>query len=354
MKALKSLRKALIKNSALVLIIFGVILIGFGVMFVFLKDTPPKDLEKMAYTDLQEEDTAALNTFVLVQGYATETIKGKDYYYYLIAGVDKNEQTYLLSMRVTAEEGDRITALANVSTDYFWFEDQFYHGTLYKISGDLKTFYDEAVTTLNSGYPVTYYVLEATPGIYTPDDTFGLVAGSIFGLMGLAMLAWAILIILGNTQKSVLKSAKELAVDGDALNYLDSFDQSAQSIFGVYLGKDALMFNASQNLATRLIPLDEFVWVYPKEVDQRLYLIIKIRTYYFVTLRTLHKKTFNLLFRKKDQAEAFLSALQAQNPELVYHPYDHQLNKVFNQDPAGFKETVAYIEETLNAKRAAS
>lgn len=192
MRILKLLENLLIKNAIIVAILSG-LLIGVGLYLILKPAVLPMDLDKMSMNEVKEGKFVALKTFILIQGYATETGTDSEYSYYLIAGIDKNDLTYLMSIRVNAEEGDRIVNLANVSTDYFWFTDQFYYGILHKIQGARKVYFDEVLTELNAVDPVSYYYLEATEGVYAPADSTKAWFGWFIGFLGVVMLILTII-----------------------------------------------------------------------------------------------------------------------------------------------------------------
>jgi len=188
MKTLKSLGNLLIKNVILISIISG-LLIGAGLLLTLKPAAVPMDLESMSMSELKDGNYVALNTFILIQGYASETASDLEYSYLLIAAIDKNDQTYLMSIRVNADEGNRIVNLANVSTDYFWFTDQFYYGKLVKVKGAIKTYFDQALTDLNAVDPVSYYYMDATPGVYAQADSTKVWFGWFIVLLGTVLLA---------------------------------------------------------------------------------------------------------------------------------------------------------------------
>jgi hypothetical protein len=199
-KKMKKLEDFLFKGEVIVSL-FSVFLIGIGLYLILKPVVMPVDLDKMSISEVSEGRFVSLKTFILVQGYASETGTESDYSYYLIAGVDKNEQSYFMGLRVTSEEGDRIVNLANVSTDYFWFTDQFYYGKLYKVQDETKIYFDEAITSLNEALPIAYYYLDATPGSYKSTDIIRVGLGWFISLLGGVMLIITLIMTTRNSKR---------------------------------------------------------------------------------------------------------------------------------------------------------
>ncbi len=198
---MKKIKNLLIESLVIVSII-SLFVFGIGLKLILKPAVLPMDLDKMALSEVKEGEFVSLKSFILIQGYASETGTESDYSYYLIAGLDKNEQTYLMGLRLTSEEGERIVNLANLSTDYFWFTDEFYYGKLYNVQEDTKIYFDEVITNANTEFPVAYFYLDATPGIYQSTDLMKVWLGWFLSFLGGTMLILTVAIKFRDSKRS--------------------------------------------------------------------------------------------------------------------------------------------------------
>lgn len=354
MNILKKLRKAAFKQTV-ILLILGVILMGLGVMFTVMPDEPPTDLSTLSFTELQDDSFVSLSKFAIFYEYAWIEDGDETDWFCIIGAVDKNDDAYLITLKVTDSEAQRLMdRLDPEAEELIWFEDEEYYGTLTALPDDAKAFYDEELATFSLGPSdkVSYLYLEATPGIYEVDNTGNIIGGTVFIVMGLLMMILPLMVLFGFTQGKARKAAAQLSGSGNARFYLEDFDTNAVEVNGVYFTHDAVLFN--QGYVARLLPLKDLVWAYRKEVDQRLYFFIRIATYHFIMMKTADKKHSQIMFRKQDQMEAVMTALKERCPELVVTKYDRQLEKLFKQDPSSFKAAVSEISQRLKAQAEAS
>lgn len=350
MTILKKLRKAAFKQTV-ILLILGLIFVVIGGIFVVMPDNPPTDLTKMTYKELSEDKFVSLTKFAFIYEYGSIDEDDGTKWFCVVAAMDKNDVIYLMTLKVTEAEGQRLKDMTDLNAEGLqWLSDQFYYGSLATLPSDAKTFYDEEITYLAppTDVIVTHYYIDATPGVYELDNTGNIVGGTVFIALGLLIAILPILMMLGVGQRSVYKTAAKLAVGGNARFYLEDFDAKATEVNGVYFSDEAILFNQGYN--TRLLPLKDLVWAFRRAVDQRLYFFIRIATYHFITVMTPDKKKHQLMFRKEAQMEAVMTALKEHCPDLVVTQYDRQLEKIFKQDPSSFKAAVTELSQRQKAK----
>lgn len=347
-------RKVLILGS--MMIFSGSILLGLGILLLFLPDMPPVALSTLSEKEVSSENFVSLNNFVPIDGYVTESVYNTDYYYLLIATKDKDDRIYYLTLKLEASLSDQLVRYYNDLPQNTWVTKKPYYGNLVTLQKDAKEFLDGYLAE----YPITNgtildLVIEGEPGIYQPDNTENQIIGAIFALFGLGILSYIGFVLFVNWNKDVMENAKVLSQDGDAIGYLERFDLSAQRVSDAYVNDEAILSNL--NFKVKFIPFKDVLWAYqlmlPASIAGNVE-ILKTKPYIrfykstIIILRTVDKKRYMFALKSVEQAVDLIQRIKRQNPNLSTIAFEPSLEKAFKKDPLGFKAKADYILERLN------
>ena len=322
--------------QVVLLIVLGAFFVVMGILSIGSQNPEPVNVNTLTQESLEVDTFVAITEFAPLVEFATETMGDDEYTYMIIAVEDVNRDVVLMGLRITTAEAETIWSYVDENaTEAVWISELPYHGTVYAIPSEATGYFQEGLDWLEVGneFPIANVYLEAVKGTFVPNTSEPLIIGIGFGVIGLGVLLFPLLYFVGYFNRKTLKAIQDVALGGNAAQWLDQFETEATQVEGVYISKDALIYPAG--IGSQFVKADEVVWAYGHKQDRTVYFIIKIATHHFVMLRTSTRKTFLIPCKSKASAETLFDTLQTLWPSIILG-YHADLERLYKADPAGF------------------
>ena len=325
------------RNQGLIALcsLFAVFAIIIGLNFFAFKERLPVAIETRQQSTLRAGEVIAIRAFHPLSSFAYEQIDGKQFTNFIVVIKDKNDQTFIVAMRVRPEDVSTILEHLAAQDNQVWISDMEFYGRLENISSAASVYFNDTLTRIveDDGLPIVRLVLNATAGNYVSTKANQPVLGGILMGLGSVVGLYAIFVISGLTQRQVHRIAKRLAFGGSARLWLDDFAEKASYLEGVYVNPEAILYDNYG--ISRLVPTHEVVWVYSEMQRHQLKTGGWDLKVFKVILKTSDKKTHRMVFRSYNQANAVCDALKERFPTVIIG-YSPALEAIYDRNPAGF------------------
>lgn len=212
-------------------------------------------------------------------------------------------------------------------------------GVVEKMTGDELQFFNEMLA--ESGMEAAYtqpLVLHdgSVPGGESSFSMWFLAAA------GLAFVVWAAVLLIralnGHYQADLRRWCAASADPVTAEAQLEEFYASAEVLPGNIRVNDRWVL-LMEGMYARLLPVEEILWVYTRQIRHRVY-FIPVGTSYGLVFVGRDNKRHTVAIRKKEDAAAAIETLFPLLPDTVFG-YDQRYEKLLQVDPAAFAQMAA-------------
>lgn len=336
MRFIRQMKRRSVMN-VLWMLCFGAVMLFFGMLSILQPPAAPVALESVPYDRVSAQDNVTVAQFLPLAEFASQRVDYSTRYFYTVAMLDANGDTYIMALRTT----DKTRRLIEQIYGSEQIDEQAQLPALYGSIGDLSgselEYFEDSLEmlALDPGIPVVYACLIDNGGTALSDRTGGIIVGLIFLLAGVWMLIRPIKAISGAYQQNMLAAAAAAGSGEQMLQWLDQFYAQATPLCGVRLHPSLLLFQAGPESV--LLYASNLVWVYIKQTQHRVNFIPTAKTY-AVVLRTLDRKTYEVAAAKQPAAQELCAALKQLYPEITVG-YAKQLEARYERDPGLLRQS---------------
>lgn len=228
----------------------------------------------------------------------------------------------------------------NYEADDFSSQSISVKGKLTSMTEEEMRYFEEWFTdsgwTMNEVYDSVYFYTLNTD----EDDLSTIVIGAVLGVIGLALLVYALKELVGGGYKK--KALEQISDRGLSADRVSAELSTAQSFKGADLARTFLMINSGN---PAVIPYDAIVWLYGYQhtTVHKLYGIIPMgkNVTYSVKLVDRNRKEYTITCKNKEESNKILELISTMTPYAI-KGYSDEMKATADRD---FQSMIAFVDQ---------
>ena len=228
----------------------------------------------------------------------------------------------------------------NYEADDFSSQSISVKGKLTSMTEEEMRYFEEWFTdsgwTMNEVYDSVYFYTLNTD----EDDLSTIVIGAVLGVIGLALLVYALKELVGGGYKK--KALEQISDRGLSADRVSAELSTAQSFKGVDLARTFLMINSGN---PAVIPYDAIVWLYGYQhtTVHKLYGIIPMgkNVTYSVKLVDRNRKEYTITCKNEEESNKILELISTMTPYAI-KGYSDEMKATADRD---FQSMIAFVDQ---------